>query len=37
MVLANDLLGVMRRNLDVMNAHRQQIVRALSCASDEGS
>ena len=28
--LANDLLGVMRRNLDVMNAHRQQIVRALS-------
>ena len=29
-ILANDLLGVMRRNLDVMNAHRQQIVRALS-------
>ena len=28
--LANDLLGVMRRNLDVMNAHRQQIVGALS-------
>ena len=24
MILANDLLGVMRRNLDVMNAHRQQ-------------
>ena len=35
--LAQALLGVMQRNLDVMNVHRQQIVRELSCASDEGS
>ena len=28
--LAQDLLGVMQRNLDVMNAHRQEIVRELS-------
>jgi hypothetical protein len=28
--LAQDLLGVMQRNLDVMNTHRQEIVRELS-------
>ena len=31
------LLRFMQRNLDVMNVHRQLIVRELSCASDEGS
>ena len=31
------LLRLMQRNLDVMNVHRQLIMRELSCASDEGS
>ena len=35
--LAKALLRLMQRNVDVMNVHRQLIVRELSCASDEGS
>ena len=35
--LAKALLRLMKRNVDVMNVHRQFIVRELSCASDEGS
>ena len=34
---SRSLLRFMQRNLDVMNVHRQLIVRELSCASDEGS
>ena len=34
---ARSLLRFMQRNLGVMNSHRQQIVRELSCASDQGS
>jgi hypothetical protein len=34
---ARSLLRFMQRNLGVMNSHRQQILRELSCASDEGS
>jgi hypothetical protein len=32
-----NLLGVLHQSLDAMNDHRQQIVRELSCAPDEGS
>ena len=34
---ARSLLRFMQRNLGVMNSHRQQILRELSCSSDEGS
>jgi hypothetical protein len=34
---ARSLLRFMQRNLGVMNSHRQQILRELSCASDQGS
>ena len=34
---ARSLLRFMQRNLAVMNSHRQEFLREVSCASDEGS